>query len=144
MKETTSLTLKESAAFLGGNDYLRDVAILVIAYGTSINIVEGARVFLSMAVSRFEIAGYVGAVPVRWDGGGGGGGGGGDLRGGGFREGASGGVGSVGHVGGRVGAGVWTCVMNAAVSGFVGDRSRDAAGREHHHDEIGQDEGLSR
>lgn len=41
MKETTSLTLKESAAFLGGNDYLRDVAILVIAYGTSINIVEG-------------------------------------------------------------------------------------------------------
>ncbi|CAM9780054.1 unnamed protein product, partial [Ectocarpus fasciculatus] len=40
MKETTSLTLKESAAFLGGNDYLRDVAILVIAYGTSINIVE--------------------------------------------------------------------------------------------------------
>lgn len=41
MKETTSLTLKESAAFLGANDYLRDVAILVIAYGTSINIVEG-------------------------------------------------------------------------------------------------------
>ncbi|CAN0262335.1 unnamed protein product, partial [Ectocarpus sp. 4 AP-2014] len=40
MKETTSLTLKESAAFLGANDYLRDVAILVIAYGTSINIVE--------------------------------------------------------------------------------------------------------
>ncbi|CAM9880086.1 unnamed protein product [Pylaiella littoralis] len=40
MKETTSLTLKESAAFLGGNSYLRDVAILVIAYGTSINIVE--------------------------------------------------------------------------------------------------------
>ena len=42
MKETTSLTLKESAAFLAGNSYLRDVAILVIAYGTSINIVEGA------------------------------------------------------------------------------------------------------
>lgn len=41
MKETTSLTLKESAAFLAGNSYLRDVAILVIAYGTSINIVEG-------------------------------------------------------------------------------------------------------
>lgn len=41
MKTTTSLTLKESAAFLGSNDYLRDVAILVIAYGTSINIVEG-------------------------------------------------------------------------------------------------------
>lgn len=44
MKETTSLTLKESAAFLAGNDYLRDVAILVIAYGTSINIVEGGWV----------------------------------------------------------------------------------------------------
>lgn len=41
MKETTSLTLKESAGFLGNNDYLRDVAVLVIAYGTSINIVEG-------------------------------------------------------------------------------------------------------
>lgn len=44
MKETTSLTLKESAAFLAGNSYLRDVAILVIAYGTSINIVEGGWV----------------------------------------------------------------------------------------------------
>ena len=44
MKETTSLTLKESAAFLGGNAYLRDVAILVVAYGTSINIVEGGWV----------------------------------------------------------------------------------------------------
>eukprot|EP00904_Undaria_pinnatifida_P004045 jgi/Undpi1/13641/HiC_scaffold_9.g03295.m1 len=40
MKETTTLTLRESAAFLATNDYLRDVAILVVAYGTSINIVE--------------------------------------------------------------------------------------------------------
>lgn len=42
MKETTSLTLRESAVFLAGNAYLRDVAVLVIAYGTSINIVEGS------------------------------------------------------------------------------------------------------
>ncbi|CAN0448594.1 unnamed protein product, partial [Hapterophycus canaliculatus] len=40
MKETTSLTLRESAVFLAGNSYLRDVAVLVVAYGTSINIVE--------------------------------------------------------------------------------------------------------
>jgi len=51
MKETTSLTLKESAAFLGGNAYLRDVAILVVAYGTSINIVEGVHVGRSDVVA---------------------------------------------------------------------------------------------
>lgn len=41
MKEKTSLTLKDSAVFLANNDYLRDVAMLVIGYGTAINIVEG-------------------------------------------------------------------------------------------------------
>ena len=49
MKETTTLTLRESAAFLATNDYLRDVAILVVAYGTSINIVEG----MGLTVARF-------------------------------------------------------------------------------------------
>lgn len=43
MKTKTSLTLKESAMFLANNAYLRDVAMLIVSYGTSINIVEGER-----------------------------------------------------------------------------------------------------
>lgn len=41
MKKKTSLTIRESAVFLANNSYLRDVAMLVIGYGTAINIVEG-------------------------------------------------------------------------------------------------------
>ncbi|CAM9940871.1 unnamed protein product [Choristocarpus tenellus] len=40
MKEKTSLSLRESAVYLANNSYLRELALLVVAYGTSINIVE--------------------------------------------------------------------------------------------------------
>ena len=39
-KVKTKLTMKESAAFLANSTYIRDLALLVICYGMSINIVE--------------------------------------------------------------------------------------------------------
>lgn len=39
-KTKTKMTMKESAAFLAGSPYIRDLAVLVIGYGMAINIVE--------------------------------------------------------------------------------------------------------
>lgn len=41
-KKTTSMTLGESAQYLASSKYIRDLAMLVIAYGMSIN-VSGRR-----------------------------------------------------------------------------------------------------
>jgi ATP:ADP antiporter, AAA family len=39
-KTKTKMTMKESAAFLSNSPYIRDLALLVIGYGMSINIIE--------------------------------------------------------------------------------------------------------
>ena len=39
-KTKTKMTMKESAAFLSNSPYIRDLSLLVIGYGMSINIIE--------------------------------------------------------------------------------------------------------
>lgn len=39
-KTKTKMTMKESASFLSNSPYIRDLALLVIGYGMSINIIE--------------------------------------------------------------------------------------------------------
>ena len=43
-KQKTKLSMKESAQFLLNSTYIRDLALLVICYGMSINIVEVCRI----------------------------------------------------------------------------------------------------
>ena len=42
-KKKPSMTMGESFRYLAGSPYIRDLALLVIAYGMSINIVEVPR-----------------------------------------------------------------------------------------------------
>lgn len=39
-KQKTSMSMGDSAKFLGNSPYIRDLAVLVISYGMAINIVE--------------------------------------------------------------------------------------------------------